>query len=339
MAAPAEEPGPLEATVETTKALSKGCFVRWFMTLFPRAELAAEGEWLPTLLGHARMKEGGMVWATGQQEMCPETGRRHAHVIMSFDTARTFSQVSRLFPGCQVWSVKIGRTDADVQRIITYCRKDETREAGPWMHGEVPSKRGEKRSTAWADALTMIQDGKTDAEVAQLLPHVAQSSGFDRLRSRLSRPRSTREPPTVILLHGPTGTGKTRAAYALADARGWTIVSIPTWTGGGKVWWNGYQQQHVLLLDDMMPVPVSMAGYWLQVLDRYPMIVEFKGGAVDLNSPIIIVTSNHALEALTDGWPEANQAAFARRFTHQVVLLEGEEEENNRRIAEVMDQL
>jgi len=339
MAEPAEPAGPMEATMETTKALQKGNFIRWFLTLFPRAPLAEEAEWLPQLLGHARMREGGMVWCAGQQEVCPETGRRHAHVIMSFDTAKTFSQVSHLLPGCQVWSVKIGRTDADVQRVITYCKKDESREAGPWMHGEVPQTRGQKRSTAWADALAMIQDGKTDAEVAQLLPHVAQSTGFDRLRSRLSKPRTTREPPTVILLHGPTGTGKTRAAYTLADQRGWTIVSIPTWTGSGKVWWNGYQQQRVLLLDDMMPIPVGMAGYWLQVLDRYPMIVEFKGGAVDLNSPVIILTSNHSLAALTEGWPDLNAAAFYRRITHQIMLDADDEAQNNARVAEVFDQL
>lgn len=340
MAAPAQVPGPMDATEDTTKALKKGCYVNWFVTLFPREELREIAQWLPTLLEHPRMREGGMVWAAGQQEVCPETDKRHAHVICNFDTAKTFSQVSHLFPGCQVWSVKIGRTAADLQRIITYCRKDESREAGPWMHGAVPQgARGEKRSTAWADALTMIQDGKTDAEVAQLLPHVAQSTGFDRLRSRLSKPRTMREPPTVVLLHGPTGTGKTRAAYALADARGWTIVSIPTWTGGGKVWWNGYQQQRILLLDDMMPISVGMAGYWLQVLDRYPMMVEFKGGAVDLNSPIIIVTSNHGLDALTEGWPEANAAAFDRRFTHQVVLVAGDEAGNEARLREVMDAL
>lgn len=329
----------MDATEETTKAQKKGCWQNWFLTLFPRPELLAEAEWLPPLLEHARMREGGMVWAAGQQEVCPETDRRHAHVICNFDTAKTFSQVSRLFPGCQVWSVKIGRTQADLQRVITYCRKDETREAGPWMHGAVPQGRGTKRSTAWEDALTMVQEGKTDAEIAQLLPHVAQSTGLDRLRSRFSEPRSPREPPTVVLLHGPTGTGKTRAAYALADARGWTIVSIPTFTGSSKVWWNSYRQQRILLLDDMMPIPVGMAGYWLQVLDRYPMTVEFKGGATDLNSPVIIVTSNHSLDALTKEWPRENAAAFDRRFTHQVVLVEGDEAGNEARLREVMDAL
>jgi len=326
------ERSALEATVATTNALRKGSYTRWFITLFPLS-MGGEGAWLDELVHHERTRLGGLVWAVGQQEICPETGRKHGHLCMSFDGPKTFAQVSALFPGCRVWSIKIGRTESDLQRIIAYCQKDETREQGPFFFGEVPKPRGQKR-TQWAEALDLIQDGKTDAEISQLLPTVGQSNGLDRLRARFCVSRKTAEPPTVILLHGPTGTGKTRAAYSYADASGKTIISIPTYTGGGgKVWWNNYRQQEICLLDDMMPIHVQMAGYWLQVLDRYPMSVEFKGGCTELNSGVIVVTSNCAPAALTDGWPEASAEAFLRRFTHVIELIAGDEEGNAAKIA------
>lgn len=92
-------------------------------------------------------------------------------------------------------------------------------------------------------------------------------------------PRS--HPMEVIVIFGPTGTGKSR----------WCAENYPNayWKQLGK-WWDGYQGHEAVIIDEFYG--------WLQwttllrLCDRYPMMLETKGGQLQFTAKTIVFTSN-----------------------------------------------
>lgn len=92
-------------------------------------------------------------------------------------------------------------------------------------------------------------------------------------------PRS--HPMEVIVIYGPTGTGKSR----------WCAENFPNayWKQLGK-WWDAYAAHEEVVIDEFYG--------WLQwttllrLCDRYPMMVETKGGQVQFTAKTIVFTSN-----------------------------------------------
>lgn len=91
----------------------------------------------------------------------------------------------------------------------------------------------------------------------------------------------------VEVFYGEPGTGKTERAYAFDP--GLYSVEAPN-SDGGALWFDGYDGQSTLLLDDfeggMNP------RFLLRLLDRYPLSVQVKGASVALKTNRIILTSN-----------------------------------------------
>lgn len=60
--------------------------------------------------------------------------------------------------------------------------------------------------------------------------------------------------------------------------------------GRGVGWWDGYSGQHTVIIDEFYGQ--LRWSFVLQLLDRYPLRVETKGGCVPFVSRRIIITSN-----------------------------------------------
>lgn len=93
--------------------------------------------------------------------------------------------------------------------------------------------------------------------------------------------------PTVVWLHGPTGSGKSRLARDVAGADAY-------WKDDTK-WWDGYDAHETVVIDDFRGSWWSFT-YMLRLLDRYPLRVECKGGSRQFLAQTIIITSAHAPE-------------------------------------------
>lgn len=90
--------------------------------------------------------------------------------------------------------------------------------------------------------------------------------------------------PSVLVYYGPSGTGKTATARTkFPDA-----YVLPK--GDGKIWWEGYNGQTVVLIDEFYGW--IQYDYLLRLLDYSPMQVEFKGGSRPLAATTFIITSN-----------------------------------------------
>lgn len=86
----------------------------------------------------------------------------------------------------------------------------------------------------------------------------------------------------VFWFWGPTGTGKSRWAWeTYPDAYG---------KAAGTKWWCGYTDQDTAIIDDFRPSKEMPFNFILNLFDRYPLLLETKGGQVQCLFKKIIVT-------------------------------------------------
>ena len=112
--------------------------------------------------------------------------------------------------------------------------------------------------------------------------YVKYSRSFEKMFNAVMKPRD--EPPQVFWRFGLAGTGKTR--YVI-DTFGIENIYIKD----GTPWWDGYNQQKVILIDDFdNTIPYRTL---LRILDRYVYQGQVKGSYVQINSPFIYITCEH----------------------------------------------
>lgn len=199
------------------------------------------------------------------------SGTIHLQGFVSFVKRHTFGPVKRLLPTAH-WEIAKGNPAQNK----AYCSKEETRLAGPWEEGELPGGQGARNDLETAAKLAK-QNKWNDIDPSV---YVKFHRGLHAY-ALLNLPQRS-EKPTVIWLYGGTGTGKSKTARDIGG-------DDQYWKPHGK-WWCGYHQQPTVVIDELRPEEISFY-HLLRVLDRYPLSVEPKGGNVQLNSPLIIITA------------------------------------------------
>jgi len=116
-----------------------------------------------------------------------------------------------------------------------------------------------------------------------------------------------------VWIYGPTGAGKTTEALKRYPG---AFRKPPT------KWWDGYEGQEVVLLDDLRKMHAAFIVYYLtQWMDRHaPPGGEVKGGQVPLPFKWFVVTSQWSIEELFDE-PRDREAIYRRcagRIYHYV---------------------
>lgn len=175
-----------------------------------------------------------------------------------------------------------------------YCKKD----GNYWESGELPNQGARNDLKEVAE---QVRSGVSLAKVAEENPGmwVKYHKGFRDLKMSLLKDRTER--PTVIWLWGGTGVGKTRTAVEKSSS---------FYIKDGTHWWDGYEQQETIIIDDF-------DGKWpfrdlLRLLDRYPYRGQYKGGYVNVNSPYIYITCEFHPCVL---WSGTSLTQITRRLT------------------------
>ena len=170
-----------------------------------------------------------------------------------------------------------------------YTRKDDevptNVETGNWFESGKRSGGQGTRSDLLA-VKASIDGGASLDKIAD--QHFGTFLRYERaLRSYivLQQANKQRDLPRVLVLTGPTGTGKSVAARHWAGADAAYVANGPT-----GVWWGAYTGQKTVVFDDFYGwLPYSLL---LRILDWTPLAVDTKGGQYPLSATRFIFTSN-----------------------------------------------
>jgi len=182
--------------------------------------------------------------------------------------------------------------------------KDESRlespiEFGVWRHNG--------KSTELSRLLDGLKDGQTLNEVASEYgpTYVRNYKGIAVWKAFCVSKSETKETLRGLWFYGPPGFGKSRFVHETYP----DLYSKPQ-----NKWWDGYDGQSTVLLDDLDEQGACLSHYLKIWSDHYPCSGEIKGGTVKLNHDKFIVTSNYTP---VDLWPKDDslREAIKRRFT------------------------
>jgi len=243
-------------------------------------------------------------YAIWQLELGDTTGFPHWQVYCEFGRGIRFDTLKRSLP-----TAHCERRYATRDQARDYCRKEATAIDGPWEIGTwVDSQPG--RRTDIEELHAAVIGGAPTPELWSEFPSMLRYyRGVAAMQNALPGPRPPGA-PTVYVLWGPTGTGKSARCAAMAPEA--YRVPQPA-TNNQPVWFDGYQGQSDVIFDDFYGwVKFSKL---LVLLDRYPTLVDYRGGSAPWMASRVFFTSNVSPENWYRNMPAERYAALARRFT------------------------
>lgn len=262
-----------------------------------------------------------------QVEVCPKTKNIHIQGYIEFNSNIKRNTLVEICGGSKLRFFKRnGR--ADQARHYCMCpgsecgedhiskdhknyKQDKIIYAPPIEFGTWNGKSGEQGKRSDLDTFAeAVRSGKKDWELADQFPkqYLLHSSRIHALRSAVKP--TLRDPPKVTVIWGDTGLGKTYQAYSTYPIE--DIFKIE----GKYEWFNGYQQQPVVIFDEFRSqIQIS---YLLQLLDRYPMDVPVKGSFTPWKPVHIYITSNINPDLWYPNVSPASKAALKRRITEVI---------------------
>ncbi|AXL65935.1 replication-associated protein [Giant house spider associated circular virus 3] len=229
------------------------------------------------------------------KEVAPTTGTPHLQGYISFESAKSRSAVAKLLPGCHLL---VARGTASQNKV--YCSKG----GQVFENGVLPADStvgGRMETARWDNTWSLATSGRIeeiDSDIRLRYYTTIKKIGVDYMP-----PVKSLESVCGVWIYGASGAGKTRAVLA----------SFPeAYIKPRNVWWDGYQQEEVVLLDDVDKFDVALGGKLKHWADFPPFIGEIKGISRRIRPSKLIVTSQYKMEEI---WNDAQTLdALGRRF-------------------------
>nr|QJI53466.1 MAG: replication-associated protein [Cressdnaviricota sp.]QKN88867.1 MAG: replication-associated protein [Cressdnaviricota sp.]QKN88881.1 MAG: replication-associated protein [Cressdnaviricota sp.] len=283
---------------------------RWCYTLFANDEddYTNLDDFERSLRGHPAFR--GLCH---QLEQCPTTSKVHLQGYVEFEKPQRMAAIKRYSSTVHLETAKGSR-----EHCIRYCTKDETRlpESTPTLDNVLlgASTQG-KRNDLLETTLAIVNGELTRDDVFDTRPDLIckYARGINELFTyRARRERQGDRDLHTEVLWGDAGVGKTRYAYNRSTP---DDVYILCKGNGGALWWDGYEGQKVLVIDDFYGwVEHSVL---LRILDRYPFKIDIKGSSTYAAWTEVYITSNrHPSTWYQRSFPWEEDQALQRRLKH-----------------------
>lgn len=233
------------------------------------------------LLAHSKFKYIKFQYEYGGRERTP-----HYQGILWYEESILCSRLKHHFPKASF------RICNNIAGSIKYCGKKKDgkggeRIAGPWEKGEIPAQG---RRTDILSAKESIDEGKSLRELFDLHPEVCikYTHGIKTAHELRSFARERTWQTYCYVYWGNAGTGKSLACETEAAEWGGGIYRLAIEGGsGGKIWWDDYEGQENIIIDEWM------CGMKLsdlkKLIDRYPYRLAKKGGHVNMLAKRIFI--------------------------------------------------
>ena len=212
----------------------------------------------------------GVQWLKGQKEL-GGGGFLHWQFIVGLCQKGSVHTLSRMFPGCHAEPTRSKAAEE-------YVWKEDTRVDGTqFEYGSKPFQRNSPKDwdAIWEAAKNgRILDIPSDVRIRCYSTIKAIASDF-------AKPIGLEK--SVLVYYGPTGSGKSR--------RAWDEAGLGAYPKDPRSkWFYGYQGQEHIIFDEFRG-GIDIA-HILRWTDRYPCMVELKGGSTCLLAKKIWFTSN-----------------------------------------------
>jgi len=233
-----------------------------------------------------------------QLERAPSTGQLHLQGYSELSSTARFNWIQGNWNGFR--TAHFEKRRGSQQQAIDYCKKEESRVAGPWEIGE-RAIQGQRSDLA--EVAEKIKEGKDMASIANDHPSsfIRYSRGFEKLAALIGPKRKVDWEMEVIVYWGTSGSGKTtKAKLDYPDAYLWMPQR------GQTIWWDGYNNEDTIIIDEF--ASNFQYHYALRILSEPGVRVETKGGTICLYAKKIVITS---MEPPTKWWPSVTENRYA----------------------------
>lgn len=218
-------------------------------------------------------------------ETAPTTGTKHHQGYIYSKARPTFKTVKNMLPpGCHIEAA-----NGSPQQNIEYCGKEKIF----YECGDRP-KMGKRNDIV--KVREILKDTGSMREVVRNVDSYQACRMGELILKYDERKRDFK--PTVKWYHGPTGTGKTKAAME--------ETKDPWVSGKNLKWWEGYDAHEHVIIDDFRKDFCTFHEL-LRILDRYEYRIENKGGSRQLLCNLIIITSCYKPDEVYDTREDVGQ--------------------------------
>lgn len=270
-------------------------------------------------------------------EQCPTTGRIHYQYLALFKDKVTVKRAQRIIGAGQC---KILPCVSKYDVCRHYCLKDYThdhcqlcndkcdnkdnnhvycREILPANinvlfefveFGELKNEQGKRGEQGKRNDLIKLGEKIKNNEELSAPEIIKYHRGIKEYKAIVDQKKSQHfRNLTVNVLVGESGKGKTRYVY---DLHGYDNV-YKLDKCGNEVWFDGYDGQKVLLIDDFYGW--IHWGHLLNILDGYPLRLQIKGSHTWAQYETVYITSNRNVE---DWYHRDDISALKRRITNYI---------------------
>ncbi len=231
----------------------------------------------------------GVTYLVCQQEAGGNTQRDHIQGYIHFSGQKRPSTVGNLLH-CKPEAFTMARGDPSSNR--GYCTKTDTRKPGTehYEYGDCPGNQGTKMKTV-AEALKTKGLEATVQEYPET--YLSHHSGFHKLAEFYQilelRGKRRSDPVKLIIAWGDAGCGKTYWADAYDPEHTFTFPEQST--GSGPVWFDGYQGEPTLCIQDFDSKTMNYRTL-LRMCDETYHQFKIHGGYTIGKWDTILITSN-----------------------------------------------
>lgn len=223
------------------------------------------------------------------------TGTPHLQGVVCFNDAKTLQSVKSLIPRAHIEKML-----GTCKQAWEYCKKD-----GDFVtYGALPLDSKEVGEINRQRYLKFISEAKSNEEPSDPILYVQYYNTFKRIRFDYGEKPVDLEGCCGIWIYGLPGSGKSHSV---------SIKYPKCYRKMSNKWWDGYDKEEVVWLDDLDPDSSSWISRYLKIwADKWTFPAEIKGGKINIRPKKFIVTSNYQIKDF--GFRNEDEIAIKRRF-------------------------